>query len=68
VDPLKPQLDRGFRDLGTYKEPRKNKLPDASCPWTDFIVPLAVEFVANDDALIEFLIGNLAAFFIARFV
>ncbi len=39
------------------KEPRNNKLPIFAGPWTDFIVPLAVESVANDHTLIEFFIG-----------
>ncbi len=60
--------DRQRRSGGGRKEPRKNKLPLSFRQWVHFIIPLAVEFVANDHTFIEFLIGNLAAFFIARFI
>lgn len=55
-------------ELPDDKEPRNIKLPCFSRPWMDFIVPLPVKLVANDHTVIEFLIGNLTAFFITRFV
>ena len=60
-------LSLQFRDL-TTKEPRNNKLPKFAAPRMNLIVPVPVEFISNDHAFTEFLIGDFAAFFVTRFV